>query len=305
MHYYFRLQLRRVFRLFESNGMHPYVGIILAAIAFCITCFYLIHQFENGEWYVGAIGVAMNYQLLSSNHHGFLSTLFDVRTTIKVRLIESICVSLPFITVVLGYSFWDVSLAILFLAIVLPFLPIKKRNNIVVPTPFKRIPYEFPVGFRTTLLAFPLAIVPALIGFQVENPNLMLGAILVMTITIMSFGYQPEPAEYVWMHKRTPGQFIWYKLRSTFIGSQIILVPLTILLIALTPSNWLLIALLQLTATIFILALRLAKYAAYPNEIGIAQALLLGLCFWFPPLLVVILPKLFNDSKQRLTSLLT
>lgn len=305
MRYYFLLQYRRMLRFFGANGLNPIIGVSLVVAVFIALSYYLIHQIEYGEWYLALIGLGLSFQASSENHRDFLLSLFNKSAVLKIRFAESLLICSPFMLIEIANANWGVSCVIFVVVVLLPLVPISNRKNVAIPTPFGKLPYELPVGFRSTILAFPLAVAPVLIGLQVNNPNLMMASFLILTLAIMSFGYQPEPKEYIWMHQRSPSQFLWYKLRLTLIASQSILLPFSTLLIVLSSADWIIVILIHLIATLFILALRLAKYSAYPNEIGVAQALLLGLCFWFPPLLLVVVPKFFKDGKQRLTPLLT
>ena len=48
----------------------------------------------------------------------------------------------------------------------------------------------------------------------------------------------------------------------------------------------------------------LAKYAAYPQEISIPQAILMGLGFSFPPFLLVVLPMFYQKAITSLQPIL-
>ena len=54
----------------------------------------------------------------------------------------------------------------------------------------------------------------------------------------------------------------------------------------------------------FLVCMIVSKYAAYPDELNLTQAILMSLCVWFPPLLIVLIPYLFFKSQNRLCSLL-
>jgi prepilin signal peptidase PulO-like enzyme (type II secretory pathway) len=55
---------------------------------------------------------------------------------------------------------------------------------------------------------------------------------------------------------------------------------------------------------VFLVLMISAKYSAYPDEINIPQAILIVLCFCFPPLLIAVIPFLLSQSIKQLNRIL-
>jgi predicted transglutaminase-like protease len=62
--------------------------------------------------------------------------------------------------------------------------------------------------------------------------------------------------------------------------------------------------LFTLSGYLYLAMIFLAKYAAYPNEINLAQAIIIALTFVFPPLLLAIIPFFAFQSIHRLNGIL-
>ena len=67
---------------------------------------------------------------------------------------------------------------------------------------------------------------------------------------------------------------------------------------------WWILLLLVFTGISFLIVIILAKYAAFPNEIQLPQAIVLAACVWFPPLLLLTIPYFYIHAVQRLNRLL-
>ncbi|MCB0664046.1 MAG: hypothetical protein KDC24_14970, partial [Saprospiraceae bacterium] len=61
---------------------------------------------------------------------------------------------------------------------------------------------------------------------------------------------------------------------------------------------------LQALGYLYLGTLILGRYAGYPKEMGIPQALLLGFSVWFPPMLVIIIPIFYKQAVKRLQLIL-
>jgi hypothetical protein len=62
--------------------------------------------------------------------------------------------------------------------------------------------------------------------------------------------------------------------------------------------------LVALLGHLYLITVILAKYAAYPHEIDLAQGVVMALCFFFPPLLIAVIPYFANRSTKSLNVLL-
>jgi hypothetical protein len=120
----------------------------------------------------------------------------------------------------------------------------------------------------------------------------------------MGYYNKPEDEYYVWSSNRTPSQFLFEKIKIALVHSSILIAPLIAALIYLFPENSIVLLLSILVGWAFLTATVLAKYTSFPNEINVSQGMLIAICITFPPLLVAVIPYLFQTSKTRLSAIL-
>ncbi|MFT7105440.1 MAG: hypothetical protein ACJAQ5_002561 [Flavobacteriales bacterium] len=304
MNYYFKLQVTRASRFFRDQGIHPWLGAILACALFISSAFYAKSQLEYAEWYIALIGISVVMKSSNEIRIQFLEGIFQTKSLRPIRLIEQHLFALPFLLFLIASSDW-LPAACLYLATVLSaFMVVSNKTRKGIPTPFAKNPFEYIVGFRKTWIVFPFAMLVLLLGWKEENGGLAIASIAIVALVSMSFGYKPEVPEYIWMHSKSPKQFLLHKLKNTVLQAQILLLPFTITSVLLFPDFGLVATIVHLMCTLFLVTLVLAKYAAYPYEINVSQSMLLGLCLWFPPLFIAVLPKFFLDGIKKLTPLL-
>jgi hypothetical protein len=108
----------------------------------------------------------------------------------------------------------------------------------------------------------------------------------------------------VWNSNRSAAQFLFEKIKTALFHSSILAAPLGILLTYLFPENIIIIGAFILIGWAFLIAMLLGKYASYPDELNISIGVFIALCISFPPLLLVVIPYLFQKSKTRLSAIL-
>jgi hypothetical protein len=115
------------------------------------------------------------------------------------------------------------------------------------------------------------------------------------------FGYsKPESKDHVWIYSCNAKSFLQQKIRIAFINMILLtILPVTVLIVFF-PDNFLYtLGAIVVIITIGLVVL-LAKYSAYPKEMNLPQALLIGLCFWFPPMVLLVLPMFYHHANKKL-----
>jgi hypothetical protein len=173
-----------------------------------------------------------------------------------------------------------------------------------VPTPFKRLPYEFIVGFRKTYGLVLLAGFLLAKGVQVNNFNLAIGSLGLLFIVSLTYYSKPEPLQFVWLFKQNAAGFLRSKVWSGLGCLTLLTASFVLVLFACFPNQWKGIVLLLSIGYPFFISVVLAKYVAYPGTISLPQAILYARCFTFPPFLIILIVFFYNRAKRNLIPLL-
>ena len=127
--------------------------------------------------------------------------------------------------------------------------------------------------------------------------------LLVFAITLGYYA-KPENSYYVWSFSLSPKMFLIHKIKIAMLFSSLLALPVALILAIFFPGKIEFMLLFFLVGWAFLVCMIVSKYAAYPDELNLMQAILMSLCIWFPPLLIVLIPYLFFKSQNRLSSLL-
>ena len=97
---------------------------------------------------------------------------------------------------------------------------------------------------------------------------------------------------------------LFRKIKTAILYSGLLALPIALVLAIFYHQNIPILGILFLIGWAILLSMIVGKYAAYPAEINITQSIFLAMSIWFLPMLIVIIPYLFKESKDRLSSLL-
>ena len=300
---YFILQYKMLNRRFRDAGFHPLVSWLLLAAGFIGFSIFLFYKTEFAEPIYLACALALTGRLAEHRRNDFLKMCFGNHWK-PIRILENLFVVLPFIIFLL---LRQNSIAAGSLAILAPLFALaifRATPNLVLPTPFSRQPFEFAAGFRNTWYLCLAAYALSVIAVIVNNFNLAVFSILLVFAIPLSYYVKPEPEYYVWNFSVSARQFLVKKIKTAFLYSAILALPVGLLPGILFPENIPALALIYIVGWAFLVFTIVSKYAAYPDEMSLFQAVLFGLCISFPPLLLLLIPYLFVKSERRLAGLL-
>jgi hypothetical protein len=305
MKYYFQLQLTLLNRLIREIGVRPELGYLLGLIAFLGFSFVLFNQIAAAEIVYMMTALYYVSKLSEVERNNFLSLCFSRRQYYTIRLLENIAASLFFIGFLIFQGYFLYAGITFLLSLVLATVRLRVLGNFSLPTPFSRKPFEFATGFRRTFAAVITAFILCVIAIQVNNFNLGVGSLLILALIAISFYSEPEKDLFVWIYKLVPSRFLIMKCGIAVFHYSILSLPFLIVLAWRFPEHILILVVFFALAWFYLIAFVLAKYSAYPDKMNIAQAIVLIVAFWFPPLLLVVIPYLFNKSVQKINRLLT
>lgn len=304
MQYYFQLQFRMLVRRIRDAGLNPLLFFPLALAGFVGLSHLLFQRSPYAGYLMSLMALMAMLPLTEQQRNQFLSSCFPHPTYHQIRLFENLLVALPFLLVLLIKAALLPVLLMLIGTAGAAFLKLRSYEGKVIPTPFYRQPFEFIKGFRQSVGLIAAAYVLTGIGIAVGNDNLCLFAIGVLFLIQCTFYFQPEPDLWVWIYPLKPAGFLKIKI-LTSIQQSIVLTTLPVILTLLfSTMAWWVLLLLVLSGISFLIVIILAKYAAFPNEIQLPQAIVLAACVWFPPLLLLTIPYFYIHAVQRLNRLL-
>lgn len=302
--YYFQLQYKMLHRHFQAFGFPVILGYSLGMIGFIALSYLLFLKVQFAAYLYIMIGLTLISKTSKTDRNDFLKTCFPTEEYTKIRILENLILSLPFI-LFLVYKFEVlVIIFLIFGAVVLALIDINPKFNFTIPTPFSKTPFEFTVGFRKSYVFILFAYFIVIMAISVSNFNLGAFAFAILFFLILGYYSVPENEFFVWIFATSPAQFLRYKILMALRFTMILCLPIMILLFLFFIEKWWIIGLIPIVGFIYITAFILAKYAAFPKEMNIPQVILFVISIAFPPFLLLIIPYFYNKAIKSLRLIL-
>lgn len=304
MKHYWLLQKIRLFRWYREIGLHPYIGLILTLVLFFIGSEILFLKLASANWIYACIGIACLSYATSSQYKEWVQTLFDRKTFHLIRVFEYIGLYLPFGLFLLWKGeFWMAlgSLVLTFLLSLVSVNPIITRR---IPTPFFKIPFEAIRGFR---LLWPLIFGACYVtykGITVPNFGLVIFSMIAILLSVMYSFMTPEHPYFVWIYKSDNRTFLKRKLGYALVAVTVLQLPQILTTAFFFDEYFLYVLVLVFVGWIYLTALILMKYAAYPGDISVPHGILYGFAFLFPPLIFVVMWIFYKKAMNKLELIL-
>ena len=301
---YFNLLLVLTNRKIKKAGLNPGLGYLLGLAAFILLAEYLFQKTSFAKYLVILVCLSFQFQLSEKNRTDFLQSTFGDKTKNKIRILENLMVSIPFVSFLL-YKGLIIESSILGLcSISFALVSFHAHFNLSIQTPFSKRPFEFSTGFRRTFYLFPMAYALAFIAINVDNFNLGVFSFLLIFLTTLGFYSKPEQEYYVWVHAETPGKFLKNKMLHASKNAAFLTAPILISMLIFYPSEFALILGFFLVGLLFLWTIILAKYSAYPEEMNLPEGMIVAFSLFFPPLLLAVIPFFYLKSVNKLKFLL-
>jgi len=301
---YFELQYRMTNRRFKDTGFEPLLAYLVLTVGFVGLSIYLFSKTEFGEYIFMLSALTLIGKLSETRRTEFLKICFSYTKLKKIRVTENLICSLPFLIFLLYKQLFLSALLLFVLATILALLNFRTTLNFTIWTPFSKRPFEFTTGFRNTFYLFFAAYALTAIAISVNNFNLGVFAMLLVFATTLSYYSKPENEYYVWSFSVNAKVFLFSKIKTAILFSTLLALPIAIVLVTFYSQNIGILSLSFLVGWAFLISVIVSKYSTYPDEINITQGILLALCIWFPPILVILIPYLFKKSENQLSGLL-
>lgn len=291
-------------RRFKDIGFEPFFAYIILTLVFFGLSIYLFNKTEFAVYAYLLSALTLIGKLSETRRTEFLKICFGDTQLKKIRITENLICSTPFFIFLLYKQFFLFAGLLLALTAILALVNFRTTLNFTIWTPFTKRPFEFTTGFRNTFYLFFAAYALTFIAISVNNFNLGVFALLLLFATTLSYYTKPENEYYVWVCNQNPRQFLFSKIKTAILFSSSLALPIALFLSIFFYQNIGLILLFFLAGWIFLIAIIVTKYSAYPDEMNIPQGILFAICLWFPPILIVLIPYLFRKSENQLSRIL-
>ena len=301
---YFKLQWAMTNRQMKEEGLEPIFGYILGLTVLLLLSAYGYQKTAYAKYLVILSCLIFQLKLSATNRTEFLRLTFGDKVKKQLRIVENLIVSIPFISILVYHNFISESGFLFLVAIILALYSFHLNVNLTIPTPFSKRPFEFSTGFRKTYFILLLAYALTVVAIVVKNMNLGIFALSLVFFTALSYFSKPEQAYYVWVHAETPKIFLRNKLRHALTNVTFLTAPILMGLLVVFWEDFEVILAFFFLGLLFIWTFILAKYAAYPKEMGLSEGFLIALALCFPPLLLAIIPFFYNKSIRKLKIIL-
>ncbi len=297
---YFLLQFKMTNRKLADYGLNPILGFCIIFAVFIGFSMYLFSRTEFAVYMYMLIAWSFVAKLSEKKRNDFLKSIFLKISYVKLRMIENSIVVLPFVAFLIYKQLFPDAIMITAITLMMALVNFNSTFNYTIPTPFYKKPFEFTVGFRNTFYLFLLNYSLACIAASVGNFNLGVFALLLVFLLSFSFYSKPENEYYVWSFIDTPKGFLIKKIKTAFLYSTLLSIPILLILCIFFPGEIKTILLFQLLSYIYLVTIIFAKYSNYPDEMNVPQGFLIALSVLFPPVLVGVIPFFYVQSMKKL-----
>ena len=304
---YFKLQYIMTKRKL-SDGSRPIVGYLLALLIILVfiglSMFLLYSKMTFAPYIYVLVSLFFTSKLSEIKRNDFLKICFGNERYKKIRIWENLIIALPFIIFLVLKQQFYLTIILFSITVFMALLSFKATYNITIPTPFYKKPFEFTVGFRNSFFMFFIAYGFTIIAVAVGNFNLGVFSLMLIFLTILGYYLNPENEYFVWSYSLTPAKFLIEKIKTAFLFSFCLCLPVLFLLGIFYFEHIGILLLCSLLGHLYLTTLILAKYSAYPNEMDLVQAILMVICLTFPPMLCIVIPFFASKSINKLKAFL-
>ncbi|MBW1296843.1 hypothetical protein [Aquimarina litoralis] len=304
MKYYYQLQYRRIYRVFKDFGTEPIIGWPIIIFLFCWISLSFFDQVLYANYIYVLIAVMFVYSFNNAKHKEFLQQHFLASRFKVIVVLNNIIKATPFGFILVFKGFLIEASVLYIITLFISFIKKKKKQTIIIPTPFGKYPTEFIIGFRKTFWVFPLIYSLAGIAIYKENYNLGIFALILILLVCSGYYTKPDPQYYIWIHAKSPKEFLKNKIIIALKNSLLLMIPVLVLLIVFYSKEAHITLLFLVVGWLYIVMYVLMKHAFEYYGLGIFQGIVGVLCLLFPPLMIITIPYFYKEAIHNLNRIL-
>lgn len=302
---WFDLQYTMFTRSIREAGLHPLAAVLLILAVLYLILFVIWERAPYPEHVFSILSLSILLKPTLRKRNEFMQSIFGKRAYYRVRIAEQLLLAAPFTLCLLLKQAWWWSILLPPISASMAYLRTDPGRGRMIPTPFGRIPYEAPAGFRKAILGIILSVLVLIAGVLSGNYALFPASMIIIILTASSFYGEPDESVYVWIFNTKPRIFLLRKWRDSALSTSALSSPLLITALILD-SSW-----LPTLAGILVIGLCLnaliiaGRYSSFPDKLLFAHGLIMAISVIFLPLLPFVLLWLVRRSERRLSTLLT
>lgn len=302
---WFNLQYLMLIRFMREAGLHPLIGLVLGLGILSLTVFIIWERTPYPETIFSILSIVVLLKPTLRKRNEFMQTVFGKSTYYRIRIAEQLLMAIPFTLCLIIKQAWSYAVFLPLLSAIMALLHTDPGRGRVFPTPFGRIPYEAPAGFRKTIGWMVLSCAVLVAGVLSGNHALFPASLIIVVLTTSSYHGQPDDKMYVWIFNTRPRQFLLRKWGASALCTAAMASPVLITSLIFAPG-W-----MPTLAGIFLVGICLnaliiaGRYSSFPDELSFANGFIMAFAVVFLPLFPVVLFWLVRRSERRLSSLLT
>lgn len=304
LQHYFILQFRILNRKLVDLGISLLLGYPTILIIFIYISKYIFQNIAYASYLYIFLGISLALPLSKYERNTFLKQHYTLRKYFQIRIVENSLVTMPCAIFLLYKNLYWESLTLLLMSLFMIFIVINKISNWVIPTPYFQRPFEFCIGFRKFFFLFPLFLSLAFIAIKVANINLGIASLLGCIIVSSTYYYKPENPYFVWIYSLTAKEFLRKKIIDGIKNMVLTTFPILFLLCLFFSDSIETIGTFYGLGILFFMVTILMKYDAFPDPIGIAQIVIVTICLYFPPILILFIPYFYKRAIHKLNTYL-
>ncbi|WP_299892091.1 ABC transporter permease [uncultured Lacinutrix sp.] len=301
---YFKLQFKLLNRKIVDFGIPLLIGYALIPLIFILLSNFLFSKTEFASYIYVFSAVSLTSMLSSKERNDFLKSIYNKKDYQKLRVLENLIFSFPFILYLLYKGLFIYPLFLMLLIIVISLFNLNTNFNFTIPTPFHKTPFEYIVGFRNTFFIFPITYCLTYISIMVDNINLGVFSILLIGVICFSYYSNLENDYYVWNFNVSPKKFLLKKVKTCLINFTFLILPIVITLTIFFFKETGNILTFTMLCYIYLITIVFAKYSSFPHKMSLPQGIIFAISIMFPPILIVIIPMFFSQSLKKLNTIL-
>ena len=306
MKFYFSIQFKRLHRHLKDFGVEPLIGYVLLVGAFYGASNRIFERLPYAPYIYMVFSLAIVFAIKTFFLKIDFLKLHYLKNYFRKLLISShLIIAMPFVGFLVYKSFPIHAIVLFFAAFFFSFIPQAKEIQLVIPTPFYRRPFEFIIGFRKTFGYLLIAYAFLGIGLVVDNYNLSMAAIVIVFLVCAMYYMMADPHFYIWIHSLGPKDFLKHKITIAIRYSVLLTSPLLVILGFKDYTKFPIVLLFECFGIFFLSLSILIKYAFNKVGVSIIQSVILGVCFFFPPIMLFTIPYFYKKAINELKLLLS
>ena len=300
MSYYFNLQWQIIKRKLKQFGINPILAIGIGLSLFLLLTYLLYQRTDFAPYLLSILALLTSKAMDSSEKFEFLGLQFSKRDIRYIRLIEHQAIALPFLVVLLVTGQYLLSFILLIAVTLYAQVRFKGLHFNGLPSPYKRFPFEFTIGFRKNILFLLLAYAIGITGCVVGNYNIAIFGMMILSFIMMNYYGLPEARIIIWEDIRSSKALLHYKLVVGLRYFVLTILPLFAGILFFYPAYWHYSLLWLLILTSYFLFFILMKYYAYPDMMSLPHTIYFIACIIIPPLMLYFAYRFYRNSLNNI-----